>query len=562
MKRNERMNSSNLLNQRCLDWLPIGILLSAALLMIYPVILAPTTTVIGWLGDNVLYTYEAGWIAEALRTFHSPFLDPKINPPYGLQLMAGDIPYAGYILVAPLTWMFGPTFGYNAHLFLTNVLSGLFAYLWVRQLSNSRAAGLVAGLSFMLSPYRLAHSYGHANLVSTYPFPLFFWALDNAIRERPALKTLILLSGATFLLGTASQYYLVIGLCCGMTYAVLTMFVRRVRLASGVWSSAVAVFVGASIAAMPHLLTASSGVYRAYSTSSTRMWSASPMNFVVPSHLHPIWGSVIEQLRPETLWVEKTLYLGIVSGLLALMAIHRFDRSLVWVGTAVTAAMLALGTDLHTGNVPVQPERPFWLPAYYLHQLPGINLMRIWSRFGIVTILFISLLAGIGVASLLQTVKKKSYYFLIAGLVIILVIVDFLPGRLEHAQLEPRPIDHWLAEQSFTGAVGFWPIVNDTANYFILFGRLTHHKPTFAFLHPEHVDPSFRAFTDLFGNFPSDSSVASLRALGIQYLILERERFDGRHAVEWPVVTTWLNNTTTASVVREIDGFVVIELKQ
>lgn len=545
-----------------LDWLPVVLLLVAALLMMRPVISSPGAALIGWPGDNVQHVYAAGWMAEALRTGQSPFRDPVINAPDGLFLTATDLPYVGYIVVAPLTWLSGPVFGYNAHLYLTHFLSGLCAYLWIRHLTGSRIGGLVAGLAFMLAPFRLAHSYGHPNLVSTYPLPLFFWALDAALRAQPRRKTLIALGGATFLVGAASQYYLVIGLFCGAVYAVLALIARRINPFSGVWVTGLAVVAGAGLAAMPYLLTAQENVYRPYPLEATRAWSASPMNFVVPSHLHPLWGPLIEQLRPETLWVEKTLYLGIATGTLALFAIRDFDRRLIWLGTAFAAAIIALGTDIHTGNVPLQPDRPLWLPAYYLHALPIFNLMRVWSRFGIVTILFIALLAGAGTARLLQATaqNQRTRQFIISALAISVIVIDFMPGRIESFQLAPRTVDRWLAERSFSGAVGFWPIVSDVANYQILYGRLINRKPTFAFMHPEHVPPRFQDFSNRLASFPDADAARLLRELGMRYLILEKSLFDGARAVDWSVAEAWLSGTVDVHVVQEIDGLVVVEV--
>lgn len=273
-----------------IDGLAVVVLLIAALLMMYPVINSPGATLIGWPGDNVQHVYAVGWIAEALRAGKSPFHDPLINTPDGLFLNATDLPYVGYIAVAPITWLFGPVAGYNLHLYLTHFLSGLCAYLWICRLTGNRIGGLVAGLSFMLAPFRLAHSYGHPNVASTYPLPLFFWTLDAALRTQPRWKTLIGLSGATFLLGAASQYYLVIGLFCGAVYAILTLIARRINPLSGIWLTVLAVAVGAGLAAMPYLLAAQGNIYRAYPLEATRVWSASPMNFVVPSHLQSFMG--------------------------------------------------------------------------------------------------------------------------------------------------------------------------------------------------------------------------------------------------------------------------------
>ncbi|ABU60171.1 glycosyltransferase family protein [Roseiflexus castenholzii] len=559
------------------DWVVLALLVCGALAMMYPVLAAPSSRIIGWPGDNIQYVYAAGWMAEALRSGASPFVDPRINAPHGLALTATDVPYVGYIAVAPLTWLFGPVFGYNAQLALAHLLSGVCAYLWVRHLTGSRIGGLTAGLAFMLAPFRLAHSYGHPQIVSTYPLPLFFWALDSSLRSQPDRKTLAGLVGATFLLGAASQYYLVIGLICGMVYALLTLATRRVSLLSRVWLAVPAVFVGALLAAAPYLMTARDGIYTPYHLDVARMWSASPMNFVAPSHLHPLWGTYVERLRPETLWGEKTLYVGIVPGILALAALRAFDRRWVWIGTALVAAVLSLGTDLHIGNVPLHRDHPVWLPAYYLHQLPGINLMRVWARFGIVTILFVALLAGIGAARLVHRKSvagrltngfggaarlRISSAALLSGAIVALIVVDLMPGRMnEYTTLAPRPIDHWLARQPGDFTVGFVPVIDATTNYFILFGTLTHGKRTIAFMHQAHLPPIFQDFNERSRGFPDSASAQRLRELGIRYLLLEKPMFDGARAFRWSVVEQRLAETPELRIVREVGDVVVVEFR-
>jgi hypothetical protein len=142
---------------------------------VYPVLASPMRRVIGWAGDNIQYIYILGWVAKALRSGASPFIDPHINPPAGLQLATTDAPFISFIVFSPLTWITNEVLTYNLLLFLSYFLSGLFTYLWIKRLTGSRFAGVVSGLIFLLAPYRLAHGYGHLNLVSTQFIPLFFW---------------------------------------------------------------------------------------------------------------------------------------------------------------------------------------------------------------------------------------------------------------------------------------------------------------------------------------------------------------------------------------------------
>src|SRR5262249_21609139 len=138
---------------------------------------------IGWQGDNVQYVYMTGWVAHALQTGQSIFADPHLNYPDSLLLPATDAPFLSMVVVAPFTLLFTPTLGYNLIIFLSHFLSGHLTYAWIRRLTSSRFGGIIAGLAFMLMPYRITHSYGHLQLVSTQFIPLFFWVLDTTLHS-------------------------------------------------------------------------------------------------------------------------------------------------------------------------------------------------------------------------------------------------------------------------------------------------------------------------------------------------------------------------------------------
>jgi hypothetical protein len=572
------------------DWIVLLVLLAAALALIHPVLVDPRGRVIGWAGDNVQYAYMTGWTAQALLLGQSPLVDPRLNYPDGLVLAATDVPFASMLMVAPFTWVLGPVFGYNLIILLSGLLSGYFAYLWVRSLTGSRFGGLVAGLAFLLAPYRFVHAYGHLQLVSTQALPLFFWALDRALAPRPGRRALLALAAATCFVGLLSQYYLVMCLVLGPVYVLLALALLRnedhpenttagnaprlpVRLLL-LGLVAASVLLGAVLAALPYLTAGGERLYVPRPAETTRMWSADPLNFVLPARYHPLWGGVVERWRPEALWIEQTLYVGAVTLALALVALcWRVGdrRRWVWLGMALAAFVLALGTDLHSGGEPVRAEEPFWLPAYYLAQLPFVNLMRTWSRFGIITILFVSLLAGMGAAvpwsSLRRTGaferrRRARWQVVPAALLVGLLLLDLLPGRAQTTALGPRAVDRWLAQQPGEFALAALPARNDQVSYAAAFGSLYHARHVVSYNHPDHLPRAYREFMRLAAPFPDEIAFVRLRQFGLRYLLLERSRFDGRTAPQWSAVETALErNPGGARVVAELDDVVVVALR-
>jgi hypothetical protein len=220
---------------------------------------------------------------------------------------------------------------------------------------------------------------------------------------------------------------------------------------------------------------------------------------------------------------------------------------------------LALGTDLHVNGQPLQTEHPFWLPGYYLAQLPIVSLMRVWARFGIVTILFVALLAGLG-ASLLY-VRFAHRRWLLPVLLVGLLLLDLLPGDMTTTNLEPRPVDRWLAQQSDTVAIAHLPAGDDVTNYRALYGSLFHGHHLTAYGHPSHLPEAYRDFVQQATDFPAPDAVQALHAMGFRYLLLERAMFDGQGRPTWEETATALSQSSELVVVAEWEDVVVVEFR-
>jgi hypothetical protein len=542
---------------------PVWLLfLTASASAVYPVFAAPMQRVVGWAGDNIQYMYMLGWIAKALRIGASPFIDPHLNFPAGLPLASTDAPFISFFLFAPLTWLTNEVFTYNLLLFLSYFLSGLFTYLWIKRLTGSRFAGVVSGLIFLLVPYRLAHGYGHLNLVSTQFIPLFFWALDSALLpERPALRQLVLLALATFLVGAMSQYYLVICLSSAIIY---TLFARpnlRFLLAQG-WKVALSALAGGLVSSLPYLSVWLDSGFKPSTIEWSRGGSAGLFDFFIPAHLHPLWGWLAWKINPALNWVEMTIYIGLVAFILALLAIgwrnspYRSQKK-IWLATLLFAFVMALGTDLHLfSGQPLMAEHPIWLPAYYFSQLPLIGIMRVWARYAIIVSLFVALLAGIGISRLeSRSGLRPVWKFLILAL----IVLDFLPGKLYSIEIQPRPIDQWIAAQPGDFSLGFIP--SSANDYVAMYASLTHEKEMPAYLHIP-TPKAFSHYDHMLEDFPEPASLIALRRLGLRYIILESAYFDGKEHSSLQSIESAMAGIPRLEKVAVIDEFIVYEFKK
>lgn len=373
------------------------------------------------------------------------------------------------------------------------------------------------------------------------------------------------MGGATLLVGLLSQYYLIICLTTGIAYALLLSWRQPLSLLVPGWRIAFSVGIGALLSALPYL--GSLNTYAAYGVARTRLWSADPLNFLLPPTTHPLWGQLVATVRSEAYIGEKTLYVGLVALVLAGLGYWhtpvqlRQHRS-VWLGTALVGFVFALGTDLWLHNAPLSRDAPFWLPAYYLAQLPLLGSMRVWARFGIITIFFIALLAGLGATWLVARQPSRMRQLAVLGLLVGLISLDLLPANLGTTALGPRAIDTWLAAQPDDFAVAFLPPENDLVNYRAMFGSLYHGKHLPAFMHSRHMPSSYRRYMHATRDFPSAAALHELQTLHIRYIILDTQAYTGWRGPTWAALAEQIEQEPRLRFVTERDGYVVLEFAE
>ena len=261
------------------------------------------------------------------------------------------------------------------------------------------------------------------------------------------------------------------------------------------------------------------------------------------------------------------MYVGSLALLLAAFCVfyalrHSIDRRLilVWTATALTAAVFALGTDIWIANQPLSEHDPLWLPTYYLARLPFLRSMRVWSRFGIVTIFFVAMLAGYGIKFVVDATPNRLLKRAVPPVLMLILLIDLLPGSLPHAVLEARAIDRWLAQQEGDFAVAFLPVDKVWINDMAIFGSLFHGKQLPAYIHPSHQPRAYKDFAAVAIEFPSRQSIEYLKWRGLKYLILDTEEYNGWRAPEWSVIEEQLRAFPQLRRVAEIDHFVVLAL--
>ncbi len=499
-----------------------------AALMTYPLV---TRLTIMEPGDTAYFSWAMGWTLHSLVTDPASLAHGNVYHPSRFALGMDEPIIGSSILMLPL-WLLVDDAVLLLNLLRLTIftLCGFGGYLLARQLGSSYGPAVFAGAAFAFSPMRI-DQIGHLSTLGAQWLPLTLLFMHRfSLRGR--LRDAWLAAGFFLLAGYACGYHGLMGLVL-LPFFALALLWNRWRLLPG----AVAATIVVALGFLP-LRALHAGAFEEHGfergREETLMYSASLESFVATSSWNRIYGSLTEPFRDAA---AGYLFPGlIVPGLVLLGAYRLFQtrrrpsRIAVALGLlAIAAAFLALGPEIRAGGRTLMPG-PFSLLR---EDVPIFQLIRVNNRASVFIALALPLLA----ARALEPLAKKPIRLAVLGALLLgeswiapIPIPDW--QNVIDTRESPPPVYTWLAEQPGDFPIVELPMLPDDGR----FERPAFHESVYMVYSTLHwkrivngyagVDPKpHRDLEPLLRRFPSQASLAALRAIGVRYVVLHWRPF-------------------------------------
>ncbi|MGC9041643.1 MAG: hypothetical protein ACP5MJ_19295, partial [Roseiflexus sp.] len=127
------------------------------ILLTWPLLLNLTNGVIGAVDGVDAYQNAWGlwWTAQALTSLRNPFFSPLLFYPDGVDLFWQPLGFSQGVLALPVTLTLGPVAAVNWIVLTSFTVGGYAIFLLARRMTGNVAAALVAGATFICSPYHM-----------------------------------------------------------------------------------------------------------------------------------------------------------------------------------------------------------------------------------------------------------------------------------------------------------------------------------------------------------------------------------------------------------------------
>jgi hypothetical protein len=531
------------------------LLVSAAGLILALVMTWPLVTGLGHLGrtlgtdaDGQFSIWNIAWVARTLLIDPLHLFDANIFFPHKTTLAYSEANLLPGVAGVPVYWLSrNPWLTLNVVLLLAFASAFVGAYLLLQYLSGDRRAALPAAIMYAFCPYTMSHL-SHIQLLMTGGIPLSLLLLhriaDAAVdrdthpttsttgRIGSSPRSQFFRRGAALGVAMAAQalscayYGIFTGLAVGFVSLMLA-WRRRLWRCVEYWT-AIGAGVGISIALVlpffvPYVRVQEESGFRR-TIEDAIMNSAQPSAYLASAARAHAWlldiarsiGRFHEVLFPGMLAIA----LGLAGLLLAMRraapASRERETALVYTILTLTAFWASFG-----------PAAGLYRVLFYL---PAFSFLRAPSRFGLVVVLGLAVLASLALRRLFEAIRPARRT-LAAGLMCAAVVADVtvIPIRWYAAPDLPSP--YALLAERPRGPVAEFPFYGERMAFplhaqYMLFS--TSHWMPLVNGYSDVIPLDFRQAAAVLDGFPSDAAFMTLAKRRVRYITVHWDMFGPR----------------------------------
>ncbi|MBN2057003.1 hypothetical protein JW905_18900 [bacterium] len=449
-------------------------LMVVTLVYLHPAMNRFTTGTIG-AGDAWQTVWNFWWLDQCLfHRPHNPFFTDLLFYPGGAYLYFHTHGFLNALIALPVIELWGPVAGYNSMVVFSFLSTGLLMFLLVRRITGDSAAAVLGSVIFTFCPYRLEHSTGHLNLISTAWFPLIAMALPWALLHRRRWPCLV--AAGTLAAVPFTTYYYLIYMVLLAGALILDCRGQAVDISGHITRGrrGLAVLCLAGILLAPYVLAmyCSLHTHPVAEGHDPASFSADLQSFFIPSGISA-YGKPFESIRGR--WtgerVEQSAYLGYTVLVLCIAGFFIRDRRLrIWKLLAPFSLVMALGPGLRIGGTPIGPAL---LPYNILLLIPPLRLGGVPSRFVSLALFAMAVIAAVTMARLRQRLSGSGQLrWLLTGGIIVLVLAEYFPAAFPTQELAIPAFYHDLAAEA-----GEFALLDHQNPLSAMFCQTVHGRP-------------------------------------------------------------------------------------
>jgi hypothetical protein len=540
---------------RC--WTPYVATLFLCLTVIatYPIVVAPASLAFFTHADALLNMWILAWDAHALTHHAAHLFDTNIFFPEPRTLAYSET-LLGYLpIFGPILWLGGsPALANNAILLFSFTASGVAMYLLARHLTGREWPAIAAGIAYAFVPYRFVHI-PQIQLEAMEWIPLAFLCLHLFV-ERGHIKYAIGLAASVAMEAYCCVYYslfLTVALVVGGPILLLAEGRRGLGRKLGILALAggLAAAVVAPLAGEYLRVHQTRKLERPIEEIAQR--SAVPATYLASTSRvdQRLWMTTLAPPRDYLFPGMLPLALAAVGLVVAFARRYRATRLAIGRRRIVVtyAAIAVVGLAASFG--------PLGLGGFSLYRvldfgLPLLQGLRQTSRFGVLAIFGVSVLAALGAAALETPLRRMSAAGPIALAGLIFLELAVAPLRTDRPQGDALmrvpavpPVYTWLAQQPGAFAIVELPYANEGQMWqnagYVYWSTVHWHGLVDAY--SGFAPPDYASLRRILDRFPDEISRQALLQRHVCYVIVHHDLYrDWNHPLNYARIgrTPWL----------------------